>query len=164
MEVRRVTSLDATSLQQVRLAALLEAPSAFGSTYQAEANRPDAEWLQRAGVGSRGSDTATFFAQVDGDIVGLVGGYRKQPSSPTVELVSLWVAPRVRGRGVGGLLVDAVTGWATQTGATSVLLWVTSGNTPAEHLYRSKGFIATGEVQPLPSDPTRDEGRMMLIV
>ena len=164
VEVRRITTPDAARLKQVRLAALQEAPSAFGSTYRSEANRPDTEWVQRAVAGSRGSGRATFFAQLDDDLVGLVGGYREEPSSPIVELVSMWVAPHVRGRGVGVLLVDAVTAWAIETNATSIALWVTRGNTPAERLYGSKGFIATGEVQPLPSDPSRDEVRMMLLL
>ena len=164
MEVRRTTTLDAARLKQVRLAALEEAPSAFGSTYRSEANRPDAEWVQRAVAGSRGSSRATFFAQLDDDLVGLVGGYLGETSSQIVELVSMWVAPHVRGRGIGVLLVDAVAAWAIETNATSIALWVTRGNTPAERLYGSKGFIATGEVQPLPSDSSQDEVRMMLLL
>lgn len=162
MEVRRITPRDANHLKQLRLAALKEAPSAFGSTYGLEADRPDAEWVQRAVAGSRGSDRATFFAQLDDEFVGLVGGYREEPSSPSVELVSMWVAPHVRGRGVGAVLVDAVKAWAIETNATSISLWVTSGNTPAERLYISMGFVATGEVKPLPSDSSRDESRMEL--
>lgn len=162
MQVRRITKRDAAHLKQVRLAALKDAPSAFGSSHAAEANRPEAEWVQRAVAGSRGSDRATFFAQFDDEFVGLVGGYREEPSSAIVELVSMWVAPHVRSRGVGAALVDAVRAWATETNATSISLWVTRGNTPAERLYSSKGFVATGEVQPLPSDPSKDEARMEL--
>ena len=164
VEVRRITTLEGARLKQVRLAALEEAPSAFGSTYLSEANRTDAEWAQRAVAGSRGNDRATFFAQLDDELVGLAGGYREEPSSPIVDLVSMWVAPHVRGRGVGTLLVDAVTAWALETNATSIALWVTHGNTFAERLYGSKGFIATGEVQPLPSDSSRDEFRMTLLL
>ena len=164
MEVRRITTLDGAHLKQVRLAALEEAPSAFASTYLSEANRPEAEWEQRAVAGSRGNDRATFFARLDDEFVGLVGGYREEPSSPIVELVSMWVAPHVRGRGVGVLLVDAVTAWAIETNVASIALWVTRGNTPAERLYGSKGFIATEDVQPLPSDSSRDEVRMMLLL
>jgi GNAT superfamily N-acetyltransferase len=164
VDVRRITALDAARLQHVRLAALEEAPMAFGSTYQAEANRPDAEWVERAVAGSHGTGRATFFAELDGEPVGLVGGYRDELSSPMVELVCMWVAPHVRGRRVGALLVDAVTAWAIDTNAASISLWVTRGNTPAERLYESKGFVTTGEVQPLPSDPSRDEARMVLLL
>ena len=162
VQVRRIEKRDAGRLQSVRLAALEEAPSAFGSTHAAEANRPHAEWVERAAAGSRGSDRATFFAELDDEVVGLVGGYRQEPTSAVVELVSMWVAPGVRGRGVGAALVDAVRAWAAETNATSISLWVTRGNTPAERLYSSTGFVATGELQPLPSDPSRDEERMEL--
>lgn len=151
-------------MQQIRLAALAESPSAFGSTLEAEANRPEAEWEYRAVAGSRGSERATFFAQLDDDPVGLVGAYRDEPSSLVVELVSMWVAPSFRGRGAGSLLVDSVIAWAVETNATSISLWVTRGNAPAERLYASKSFVATGVVQPLPSDPSRDEARLALLL
>ena len=54
-----------------------------------------------------------------------------------------------------------MTAWAIETNATSVSLWVTRGNTTAERLYGAKGFVATGEVQPLPSDSANDEIRMV---
>lgn len=161
VQVRRIANGDAALLKHVRLAALEDAPSAFGSTFAAEANRPEVEWVQRAIAGSEGSSRATFFAQLDDEVVGLVGGYRDEPSSAIVELVSMWVAPHVRNRGVGAALLDAVTAWAIETNATSMSLWVTRGNT-AETLYSSKGFVTTGEIQPLPSDPSRDEARMAL--
>jgi GNAT superfamily N-acetyltransferase len=162
MEVVRVAAGDAARLKKVRLAALRDAPSAFGSTHESEASRPEAAWVQRAVAGSNGSDRATFFAQLDKEVIGLVGGHREEPPSPIVELVSMWVAPRARGQGAGSLLVDAVTTWAIETNATCISLWVTRGNTPAERLYESKGFVATGELQPLPSDSSLDEARLRL--
>ncbi|MGB0114475.1 MAG: GNAT family N-acetyltransferase [Ilumatobacteraceae bacterium] len=161
MRVVRVAAGDAARLKRVRLAALEDTPSAFGSTFDAEVGRSDAEWSQRAVAGSHGVDRVTFFAQLDDEVVGLVGGYRDEQSASVVELVSMWVAPQVRGRGVGARLVDAVTTWARETNATNVSLWVTRGNTPAERLYESCGFAATGELQPLPWDQTRDEIRMV---
>lgn len=161
VEVRRATPLDGTCLQRVRLAALLDAPSAFGSTFAAEVNRPTDEWAQRAVAGSAGSDRATFFAQLGDEILGLVGGYRETPTSTTVELISMWVAPQARGQGVGALLVDAMIAWAVETNAEALALWVTRGNTPAERLYTTCGFTATGETQALPSDPAHAEVRMM---
>jgi hypothetical protein len=43
-----------------------------------------------------------------------------------------------------------------------VTLWVTGGNLPAQSLYRALGFVETGDYQPLPSDPSRQETRMRL--
>ena len=65
-----------------------------------------------------------------------------------------------RRAGIAAKLVEAVVGWATETNATSVDLWVTRGNEAALKLYEAAGFQATGEHQPLPSDPCKDELRM----
>ena len=107
VQVRRIRNDDAARLKRVRLASLAESPSAFGSTHAAEASRPDVEWVKRATSGSKGSDRATFFAQLDDEVVGLVGGYRDEPSLAAVHLVSMWVAPDARNRGAGASLVDA---------------------------------------------------------
>jgi GNAT superfamily N-acetyltransferase len=57
--------------------------------------------------------------------------------------------------------VQAVIDWATEA-HTTVALWVTRGNDPAHALYTSMGFRETGEYQPLPSDPCKDEIRMTI--
>lgn len=123
-------------MKQVRLAALEEAPTAFGSTHASEATRPEAEWVQRASAGSQGSDRASFFAALNDEVVGLVGGYRDEPFSATGQLVSdvgRGSCPKSR---VGAALVDAVTAWAIETDATTISLWVTRGNTPAADRHR----------------------------
>jgi GNAT superfamily N-acetyltransferase len=73
----------------------------------------------------------------------------------------LWVAPTHRGTDVARDLVRAVLGWAAATGARTVALWVTRGNDRAQRFYERMGFIVSGDVQPLPSDPCKDEIRML---
>lgn len=163
IEIRRVVRNDADALRKVRLAALADAPSAFGSTYADEVERPPQMWEERAATSEVGVDGATFFA-VDGDeVVGLVAGFRDpdRERESDIELVSMWVAPSHRRSGASRLLVDAVIDWAEGVGAERVLLWVTRGNEPAERLYRSLGFEPTGDVAPLPSNPCKDELRMV---
>jgi ribosomal protein S18 acetylase RimI-like enzyme len=160
VSVRRVEPDDAHLLRTVRLAALKDAPAAFESTHAAEAIRSDQGWVDRAVAGSTGSGRATFFAEESGVVVGLVGGNREDESDGLVELVSMWVAPRFRRRGVGRALIEAVITWAETDGA-EVALWVTCGNTPATNLYQSMGFLSTGEQKSLPSDPSKTEARMV---
>ena len=74
----------------------------------------------------------------------------------------MWTSPEVRRSGAGRLLVSAVVLWAADTQATSVGLWVTRGNEPAQRLYEAMGFRVTGDVQSLPSNPCADEIRMLL--
>jgi GNAT superfamily N-acetyltransferase len=158
--VRRVRASEWPKLKAVRLAALLDEPSAFGSTYAAEAAAGDEHWVKRASRAEAGVETVTFFAVDGGAVVGLVAGYRPDLAQPSVELVSMWVEPAARRAGVARALVDAVIAWAREVGAARVELWVTRGNAAAASLYRAAGFGETGDHQPLPSDPCRDEVRM----
>jgi len=160
--VSRVRPSDASELKKIRLAALLDSPFAFGSTHEAEVQRTDQDWQLRAERSSAGSDSVTFLAWRDRTPIGITGGYRPEHSPEAVELVSMWAAPSTRRSGVGRLLVQAVIDWAIDTGSSSVGLWVTRGNEPAQRLYQSIGFRVTGEHQPLPSDPCKDEVRMVL--
>lgn len=164
IEVRRIQAIDAAALRAVRLAALFDSPSAFGSTYEREVAFPDAEWQDRAEVGSTSTERATWFALDDERVIGVVGGYREPPGSPDPDLVSMWIDPEYRGRGVGRQLVEVVIAWARDTGADSLSLWVTRGNEPAHRLYSGMGFAETGDHQPLPSDPCKDEIRMTRIL
>jgi GNAT superfamily N-acetyltransferase len=149
--IRRIRGDEGPALEACRLAALKESPSAFGSTYAAEANRPE-EWTARAQAGAAGVDRVTFFALMGDEVVGLAGGFRPETEQFVVELVSMWAAPDARRAGLGRGLVGAVVGWAREVSATTVRLWVTRGNAPAHSLYESLGFRETGETQPLPSD------------
>jgi ribosomal protein S18 acetylase RimI-like enzyme len=161
-EVRRIRPEEGQTLKQVRLAALKDSPSAFGSIYQAEALRTDAEWAQRAELASLAVDRVTFLAFLDANAVGLVGGYRPDPRGTVVELVSMWTSPEARRTGLGRSLVGAVVDWAAALAVVTVDLWVTRGNDAAQQLYRAMGFRETGDYQPLPSDPCKDELRMTL--
>ncbi|HYN31924.1 MAG TPA: GNAT family N-acetyltransferase, partial [Ilumatobacteraceae bacterium] len=111
---------------------------------------------------SAGAERITLLARQGERVVGIAGGYRDEIEPDQVHLVSMWTAPEVRRIGLGRLLVGAVIEWAADTRASSVGLWVTCGNTPAQLLYESIGFRETGEYQALPSDPCADEIRMIL--
>jgi GNAT superfamily N-acetyltransferase len=158
--VRRVEAGDGPILKTIRLAALEESPTAFGSTLAAEIEQPDPHWDARALRGSAGGDSVTYLAVIDHSVVGIVGGYRHDHTDSSFELVSMWVAPAQRRTGIAAKLVEAVVGWADEHQATSVGLWVTRGNEAAARLYEAAGFRATGDYQPLPSDPCKDELRM----
>ena len=76
------------------------------------------------------------------------------------DLVSMWVRPSARGRGVGESLIEAAAAWAKARGYDTLYLWVTESNAPARRLYQRYGFTPTGERQPLPSDPALSEIQM----
>jgi GNAT superfamily N-acetyltransferase len=140
--IRRLAAPDWAAFREVRLRALRDAPDAFGSTAAGAERLSDAEWRRRL------NDRAVFLAEVGSDGVGLAAGIRAdQPED--AELISMWVTPAWRDRGVGHRLVDAVLGWAAGEGFTGVRLWVAQGNALAERLYARHGFARTGAVQPM---------------
>jgi GNAT superfamily N-acetyltransferase len=124
----------------VRLAALKEAPYAFGSTYERELEAPESVWR-------RGLETRTrFVAEVDGDVAGTVsGGPGKGRASAAV--TAMWVDPRFRRQGIGDLLLRSVLEWIRSKKYREVYLWVTDGNDDAERLYLRHGFTRTGEAE-----------------
>lgn len=161
VDVRRIRVGEGELIRTIRLTALLDAPSAFASTHAAESEMTEADWAARATWGADGCDRATFVAcGADGQPVGLVGGHRTKEG--VVELVSMWTAPEARGAGVGRALVAAVATWARSCGDATLHLWVTRGNDRAQRLYERAGFELDGAHKPLPSDPCKDELRMVL--
>jgi GNAT superfamily N-acetyltransferase len=147
--VRETVMDDWRALRDIRLEALRAAPDAFGSTYAQQSTYSEADWQRRI---SRGGTFLAYLPEADAaGPVGLAGGYQEDPGP--VELVSMYVRPCARGRGVGEALVAAVIGWAQARNATAVHLWVTETNSPARLLYERCGFSLTGERQPLPSNP-----------
>jgi GNAT superfamily N-acetyltransferase len=155
--VRAVAAEEWQALRDIRLAALRDAPYAFGSTHAEASAFTEQDWRTRAAGG------ATFLAYLpevcSAEPAGLAGGYLAVPG--TAELVSMWVNPRARGRGIGEALIAKVAEWAErEAGATTLHLWVTEINKHAYQLYERCGFTPTGERQPLPSDPSLDEVAM----
>lgn len=166
VDVRRVHPDDWQEVRDVRLAALRDAPYAFGSTYARESRFAEADWRARLDGGAR------FVADLADRTVGYVGvlvaedaggvGDAADPADPAaVDLVSMWVRPDARGAGVGTALVRAVLAWAREQGAGRVRLWVTETNVHACRLYEGLGFVRTGQRQPLPSNRALDEIAMV---
>ena len=161
VEVRRLRAGEGGELREIRLRALADAPSAFAGTYEEESARPTAWWADAAGRWATSGREAHFVAVEGGRWVGLAGAFLRDDAGRSAELVSMWTAPEARGRGIGAALVRAALDWAVGAGAGEMGLWVTRGNDAAARLYARFGFVPTGDVEPLPSDPCLDELRMV---
>jgi len=148
--VREAVLDDWKAFRDTRLEALQDAPEAFMSTSQERAGSSDAYWQRRI---SRGGTFLAFLPETETRRpAGLAGGYKEDAWLDRAELVSLWVRPRARGRGVAKALIAAVAGWATSRNVRFMHLWVTESNIDARKLYERCGFSLTGEIQPLPSN------------
>jgi GNAT superfamily N-acetyltransferase len=144
----------------VRLDALRESPSAFGSTYAREAAFTEAEWLVR--LERWNGETGVGFLAMDSDAgCGIAGGLLDLQDDTCAQLVSMWTAPTHRRHGVGKLLVDAVVDWARSRKIKTLTLMVVSTNGPAIRFYEQLGFARTGRTDPYPNDPSIVEYEML---
>jgi ribosomal protein S18 acetylase RimI-like enzyme len=149
MEIRRVRSDEWRRWRDVRLRMLRDDAAFFASRYEDAVREPDETW-QRWVAEAETGEAKVLLAAVDegGAWLGVVGGFvRVDPSE--VHLISMWVAPEARGRGVARALIAELARWATERGATAVLLFVQEANGPARALYVRLGFTPTGDRAPI---------------
>jgi len=133
--VRTLTPDEWPLWRALRLAALAEAPNAFSSTL-AEWSGPgdsEARWRERLA-----NVPYNVVASIGGEPAGIASG--TAPSGDGVELISMWVAPHARGRGVGDVLIAAVVDWGRRNGVHRIELDVMSANEHALRLYERNGF------------------------
>jgi ribosomal protein S18 acetylase RimI-like enzyme len=155
IEVWALTPEDWKTWRELRLHALEEAAYAFGSLladWQGEGDREE-RWRARLSIPGQ-----HLVALLDGRPVGLACGVPTAADS-VAELISMYVHPDARGKGVGDELVQAVERWARSTGATALRLTVMDGNATASALYERTGFRFTGE-----ADEVLPDGRRELVM
>ncbi|GAA2135783.1 N-acetyltransferase [Glycomyces algeriensis] len=137
IEIRELGADDWQIWRRLRLAALEEAPYAFMSRLADWQGPSDTEERWRARLA--GTNTHDLVAE-DGDSpVGMASGIETEDPG-TVDLISMWVAPEARGRGVGDALITAVEQWARRSGAGTLRLSVAAENAAAAAMYRRNGF------------------------
>ncbi len=147
MSVRPCSEDDWPRLKSLRLAALLDAPLAFGLSYATAAAYTEAQWRERA-AGRTAAEYWLAFAQ--DEAVGLIGG--AVGADGQYQLIAMWLRPDRRGAGLAGRLVDAVTARAA-AGHARVVLGVAPDNDRAVGLYRKHGFAFLPEWETLDSHP-----------
>jgi ribosomal protein S18 acetylase RimI-like enzyme len=159
VHLRPITPPLVWEYKTVRLRALKDSPTSFGSTYLRESQLTDAEWVARA-QNLNGIRGTAYLAQAGENYVGLALCLLDENDPKKAELISMWVAPEQRRLGVGHLLIDAITAWAGHQGARALHLMVTDVNHSAMDFYRSLGFSPTGHTEPYPNDPAIQEYEM----
>jgi ribosomal protein S18 acetylase RimI-like enzyme len=148
MEIRATAADDWKTLKELRLAALRDAPTAFGVSYATAAGYSDAQWRERAA----GPHPQFLLAYRDGLAAGMIGG---GISAATAEynLIAMWVRPEYRGTDTAERLVSAIKASAAARGQTRIVLDVAPDNARAAAFYRRQGFVFLPEWEPLASHP-----------
>ena len=152
--IRRLTPDDWAAYREIRLAALAESPEAFGSTLEREQQFTEEIWRSRL------TTAATFAAERDDDLIGIAAGLPTAIAGSAI-LISMWIAPDARRRGIGEALVLRIISWAQVEGFSRLELEVTTGNSTAERLYERCGFTRNGETM---SINTEQEHQTIMMV
>jgi ribosomal protein S18 acetylase RimI-like enzyme len=158
IDILVLTPDDWPTWRKLRLAALAEAPEAFGSRladWQGDGDR-EQRWRDRLNI----PGSLNLVAVMAGRAVGMSSGV--PTSDPlTLDLISMWVHPDARGSGVGDRLVNEVAQWAQKRGAERLRLSVRVDNAHAKSLYHRTGFRLTDEPGDLMPDGVRREQIML---
>jgi ribosomal protein S18 acetylase RimI-like enzyme len=154
-----ITAQNVPLFREVRLRALRDTPTAFGSTYEKELQFTDADWLERA-LSWNGERGIGFLAMDGSAGCGIAGSFLDEDDRTRAQLISMWTAPTHRQKGIGRLLVNEIAGWASLRGADRLQLMVTSSNEAAMLFYERLGFARTGRTEPYPNDPRLIEYEM----
>jgi ribosomal protein S18 acetylase RimI-like enzyme len=146
MEIRQLTTEDASAYQALRLRALQESPTAFSSSYSDEMDRSPSEIAARVAPAPDGS-LCVFGAFAGDRLAGMLAFIRPRRAKlrHATEFAGMYVAPEFRRRGLGGALLDAALAHARSLpGVRQVKLAVNAANLAARSLYQSRGFTCFG--------------------
>ena len=161
--VRRVRPDEVAEFKAIRLRALADSPNAFATTLAEAEAMPESNWVHRVTRGAAGEESLVLVAvdRITEEWLGMTGSYFEDGEPEIANVVSVWVAPEARRRGVGRRLQAAAQAWAVFRGAREQRLWVTDTNEAARALYLAEGFTLTGTTQPHPARPELTELEMI---
>ncbi len=140
-------------LKRLRIAALTESPDSFSPTAESARAHDDDYWRRGAQRSAEATNFEMFIVRRNGDGLGLASAHRADDG--VGHIGAMWVDPVLRGQGVGARLFDTVVAHLRNLGCATIELSVTETNAAAIALYRSRGFVLTGEFEPL-----REESRL----
>lgn len=145
MNIRVLNEADALVYQELRLSALKTNPEAFGSTYEREV-----QFSLETVVGRLKTSKDKFVLgsfDISGSLIGTVTFMRENniKTSHKGNVFGMYVAPEIRGQGVGKLLISKLIEKASKCdGLEQINLTVVSNNQSAKKLYESVGFVVYG--------------------
>ncbi len=143
--IRRIAKGEWELFKQVRLAALKEAPYAFGSTYDRALERTTQSWMDQADGSAQGEMRATFLAFSEDGPVGITALYRNEKDVNEGEVLQVWVAPKTRGTGLAQRLMATTLTWAEEQGVETALATISKSNLGAVAFYEKCGFVLVHE-------------------
>lgn len=148
IEIITATADDVDRLRALRLAALKDAPYAFGAKYEDEVKKPVSDWQDRL------KNTSWCFVVADSVDIGLLAvDLADKDRNSACWLSSWWLTEGFRGRGIPKLMLNWVDQLCTENNWKKIGLGVWPDNLRAIAAYKKLGFTNTEKLLPSRSIP-----------
>ncbi|MDO8574177.1 MAG: GNAT family N-acetyltransferase [bacterium] len=141
VEVVKLIPEDWENFKTIRLKALSANPTAFGSSYKQEVNRPEEIWKQKLAT------SWVYAAIVENQFVGIarvlfeLGEHVQHVAS----IVSLFIDPAYRRQGIGKKIIrKIISDLHDQKVIVKIILTVNADQKPAIKLFEKVGFKTIG--------------------
>ncbi len=153
MFVRKLEKDDWQAYKALRLEASRLHADKYGSSYEENVGRSDAEWQD----GLCGASQA-FFGLFDGDdMVGTGGVFMKDEGSRCGALIGGYIRKTYRGQGYSHLIYEARINWARESGLFDrLLIGHRKGNEASRRANQAFGFQYIGEQENVFGDGSKD--------
>ena len=137
--LRKLELNDWQAYRDIRLYALLHSPEVYGSTYAAEVERNDDSWQERL----QNPNCAYFGLYFMDKLIGLTGIFRHNNSEQEAILISSYIMPQHRGKGLSTLLYAARLDWAKANGYKRIIVSHRADNLASKAANQRAGFLFT---------------------
>ncbi|MBB3918365.1 GNAT family N-acetyltransferase [Rhizobium fabae] len=139
--IRHIGPDEVEAFRQIRLEALRVEPASFASRYEDWEVLSLEEWRNRL-------NEPVFIAFQDGAPVGIMGLFRQRSSKMAhrATIVMVYVRSNLRGTGLAGRLLEAVSDHARAAGIVQLELFVSAENAAAIRFYQRQGFAEIGRI------------------
>ena len=142
ISIKQLTENDWREFSQVRLTALQTDPKVFGSNYEKESQKTEAEWRSRL----QAKDNAIFLLYENETTIGMtcVSIDRDDPTRKTALLWGSWLAPHFRGKGLSELMYQTRIDWAkAQPTVEKIIVSHRASNLASKYANQKHGFDLT---------------------
>ena len=151
MFVRKLENEDWKAYKALRLEALRLHADKYGSSYEENVGRSDAEWQDDLCGASQ-----AFFGLFDGDeMVGSGGIFMKGEASKCGILIGGYIRKEYRGKGYSRLIYEARIEWARDSGLFDRLLIGHRKGNEASRRANGRGFVTRAALHCADSTPSR---------